>query len=175
MAEQPEQAKGEQDEQKPSEAPAEATATATAEKPKEQPSRSAPPPPEGQHYWWGTGRRKEAVARVRIRPGEGQFLINGRPVEVYFTQDRDRNGVTTPLRAARMAKSWDIWANVKGGGYTGQAGAVRLGLARALVKAVPDVEDELRQRGLLTRDARTVERKKPGQPGARKKFQFSKR
>mgnify|MGYP001076567229 CR=1 FL=1 len=173
MAEQQEQPKDEQAEQAAS---GEATAAAaTAEKPKEQPSRSAPPPPEGQHYWWGTGRRKEAVARVRIRPGSGSFLVNGRPFEEYFTQDRDRAGVTTPLRVSRMMQSWDVYANVKGGGYTGQAGAVRLGLARALVTAVPDVEDELRQRGLLTRDARTVERKKPGQPGARKKFQFSKR
>ncbi len=177
MAEQQEQP---QDQQQPqAEQPeAEATAVATPEKPetpKEQPARTAPPPPEGRHYWWGTGRRKEAVARVRIRPGSGSFFVNGRSVDDFFTQQRDREGVTTPLRVANMVGSWDVFANVRGGGYTGQAGAVRLGLARALVEAVPELLEELRRRGLLTRDARTVERKKPGQPGARRKFQFSKR
>lgn len=169
MAEQQEQPKVEQESSET------AAAVATPEKPQEKPSRSAPPPPEGKHYWWGTGRRKEAVARVRIRPGSGSFIVNGRPADEFFTQQRDREGVITPLRAAEMVGSWDVWANVKGGGYTGQAGAVRLGLARALTQAVPEVDDEFRRRGLLTRDARTVERKKPGQPGARKKFQFSKR
>ncbi|MGC9454612.1 MAG: 30S ribosomal protein S9 [Phycisphaerae bacterium] len=110
-----------------------------------------------------------------MRPGSGSFTVNGRDANEYFTQLRDREGVVTPLAVANMVGSWDVWANVKGGGYTGQAGAVRLGLARALAEAVPELYEELRHRGLLTRDARKVERKKPGQPGARKKFQFSKR
>lgn len=170
MAEQQEQQEVQQQES------AEATvAVATSEKPQEKPSRTAPPPPEGQHYWWGTGRRKEAVARVRIRPGSGSFTVNGKPADEFFNHLRDREGVKTPLRVAEMLESWDVWANVRGGGYTGQAGAVSLGLARALSKAIPEIYDELRHRGLLTRDARKVERKKPGQPGARRKFQFSKR
>jgi len=140
-----------------------------------QPSAPAPALAAGQHYIWGTGRRKKAIARVRIRPGSGQILINKRKMEEYFTQDRDRGAVTAPLEAAQMLKSWDIWASVNGGGYAGQAGAVTLGLARALSKAVPEVESSLRSHGLLTRDARMKERKKYGQKGARKRFQFSKR
>jgi len=141
----------------------------------EDTSRPANPLPEGTHYIWGTGRRKTAVARVRIRPGNGGFVINKRTMEQYFPFDRDRSDVVAPLQTARMLKSWDVWVNVHGGGYTGQAGAVRLGLARALAKAMPDVEEALRDQGMLTRDARMVERKKPGQPGARRRFQFSKR
>ena len=146
-------------------------------KPEKAAKRSvpAPPLPDGVHYIWGTGRRKKAVARVRIRPGSGNILINKRQLDNYFTQDKDRQVVVQPLETVDMFKSWDIWANVGGGGFTGQAGAVMLGLARALVKAVPDVEHSLRDSGLMTRDARMKERKKPGQKGARKKFQFSKR
>ncbi len=132
-------------------------------------------PAEDKHYWWGTGRRKTAVARVRIRPGSGSFTINKRTFEEYFNNGKDRGLVVAPLRAVNMLKAWDVWANVSGGGPTGQAGAVMLGLARAIAKAVPDAEGLLRDRGLLTRDARMSERKKPGQPGARKRFQFSKR
>ena len=138
-------------------------------------SMPAPALAEGQHYIWGTGRRKKAVARVRIRPGSGQILINKRNVDEYFTQDRDRTAVVAPLQAAQMTTSWDIWATVNGGGYAGQAGAVSLGLARALSKAVPEVDGALRSHGLMTRDARMKERKKYGQKGARKRFQFSKR
>ena len=132
-------------------------------------------PPANRHYWWGLGRRKSAVARVRIRPGTGQFLVNKRPHDTYFTELKDRNAVIEPLAATRMLKDWDVWANVKGGGYTGQAGAVVLGLARALAEAVPDSEHILRDKHLLTRDARVVERKKYGRAGARRRFQFSKR
>ncbi|HUT61613.1 MAG TPA: 30S ribosomal protein S9 [Phycisphaerae bacterium] len=127
------------------------------------------------HYIWGTGRRKEAVARVRIRPGTGTILVNKRDMEKYFTGPRDRRAVLAPLKTVKMAKSWDVWVNVNGGGPTGQAAAVTLGLARALAKAVPDSEAALRDQGLMTRDARMKERKKPGQPGARKRFQYSKR
>ena len=141
----------------------------------EEVSLTAPPLPEGVHYIWGTGRRKEAVARVRIRPGTGTILVNKRDMEKYFTGPRDRRAVLAPLKTVKMAKSWDVWANVNGGGPTGQAAAVKLGLARALAKAVPDNEAALRDQGLMTRDARMKERKKPGQPGARKRFQYSKR
>ena len=141
----------------------------------EETSIPAPPLPEGAHYIWGTGRRKKAVARVRIRPGTGNILINKREVTQYFTQDRDRDAVAAPLQTVKMTNSWDVWVNVGGGGYTGQAGAVMLGLARALVKAAPETESSLRSRGLLTRDSRMKERKKYGQKGARKRFQFSKR
>ncbi|MBL7133953.1 MAG: 30S ribosomal protein S9 [Phycisphaerae bacterium] len=135
----------------------------------------APPLPEGVHYIWGTGRRKKAVARVRIRPGSGRILINKREMDTYFCQDKDRRSVTSPLEMVEMRTSWDVWVNVGGGGFSGQAGAVMLGLARALCKAVPRAEPALRDSGLMTRDARKVERKKYGRKGARKRFQFSKR
>jgi small subunit ribosomal protein S9 len=139
------------------------------------PSGPMPPPIQPKTYIWGTGRRKSSVARVRIRPGGGLFLINKREADQYFNHERDRQAIGAPLRAVKMVKRWDVWANVVGGGYTGQAGAVMLGLARALAKAMPELEAALRDEGLLTRDARMIERKKPGQPGARKRFQFSKR
>ena len=145
------------------------------ETPAEQQGFSAPPLPEGVHYIWGLGRRKKSVARVRIRPGTGKFLVNKREMEVYFTADRDREAVIEPLATVHMTKAWDIWVNVNGGGFVGQAGAITLGLSRALIKAVPDTELALRGKNLLTRDARMKERKKYGQKGARKKFQFSKR
>ena len=126
-------------------------------------------------YWWGTGRRKTAVARVRIRPGEGNILVNKQQMDAYFDHDKDRDLVMAPLQSVNMVKSWDIWATVKGGGFTGQAGAITLGLSRAIAKAVPELESTLRDHSLLTRDARMKERKKYGQKGARKRFQFSKR
>lgn len=138
-------------------------------------SRTAPTLPDGQHYWWGTGRRKKATARVRIRPGSGNFLINKREVDEFFCIPQDLNSAKAPLEMAKMLKSWDVWATVEGGGTTGQAGAVMLGLARALTNAVPDLDAELKSKGLLTRDARMKERKKYGQKGARRRFQFSKR
>lgn len=143
--------------------------------PKEEPSKIAPALSADTHFIWGTGRRKAAVARVRIRPGTGNIIINKREMTDYFTTERDRQSVVSPLKITGMLKSYDIWVNVGGGGYTGQAGAVMLGLARALARHVPDVEHDLRAKGLLTRDSRMKERKKPGQPGARKSFQFSKR
>ena len=96
-------------------------------------------------------------------------------MDQYFTQDKDRDAVFSPLQSVKMLKSWDVWANVGGGGPTGQAGAVTLGLARALAKAMPELEAALRSHNLMTRDARMKERKKYGQKGARKRFQFSKR
>ena len=126
-------------------------------------------------YIWGTGRRKSAVARVRIRPGGGTILINKRPMEEYFVAERDRQAVLSPLAETELTGKYDVWVNVKGGGPTGQADATLLGVARALFKAEPDKANILREKGLMTRDARMKERKKPGQPGARKRFQFSKR
>lgn len=131
--------------------------------------------PKSGGFTWGTGRRKAAVARVRIRPGEGKFLINKRLLEEYFPREGDRLAISAPLTAANGQGRWDIFVNVHGGGLTGQTGAVLLGLARALVKADPQCEATLRGQGLLTRDARKVERKKYGRSGARRGFQFSKR
>lgn len=144
-------------------------APAVAPKPQRQPDAKS------GGYFWGTGRRKTAVARVRIRPGEGKFLVNKREIDAYFCADRDRADVLAPLKASKAAGKYDVFVTVGGGGPTGQAGAVMLGVARALLKADPDLEGVLREGDYLTRDARKVERKKPGQPGARKRFQFSKR
>ena len=126
-------------------------------------------------YVWGTGRRKTAVARVRIRNGTGNFLVNGKPVEEFFTTQDTRRATMSPLVATESAKSYDVWASVAGGGIAGQAGAVRLGLARALKLDHPDYEAVLRERGLLTRDPRMIERKKYGLHKARRATQFSKR
>ena len=126
-------------------------------------------------YCWGTGRRKSAVARVRIRPGEGNILVNGRAVADYFVKQQDRNTVKAPLEATETLSRFDVFVNVSGGGHAGQAGAVRLGIARALVKANAGYEPPLREKNYLTRDARVVERKKYGQRKARRRFQFSKR
>lgn len=126
-------------------------------------------------YIWGTGRRKTAVARVRIKPGTGKFVVNDKDVEAYFRIERDRADVRKPLSVTDTAKGFDVFVNVGGGGITGQAGAVLLGLARALIKANPEHLPKLREANLLTRDPREVERKKYGQSGARKRFQFSKR
>ena len=144
-----------------------------ADKPAVAPGPSGAPP-DG-HWWWGTGRRKRAVARVRIRPGDGKFVINKRPYETYFTEERDRNDLMNVLNKTNTAGSLDIHVNLHGGGYMGQAGAIVLGLARALRKYDESLEPILRSNGLLSRDPRKVERKKYGQPGARKRFQFSKR
>jgi len=133
------------------------------------------PGPKGGGYFWGTGRRKTAVARVRIRPGDGKFVINKRKIDEHFFLLRDRNDVVAPLKVTKTFGKFDVFVNVCGGGQTGQAGAVSLGLARALLKSDPSLQEVLREGNFLTRDARKVERKKPGQPGARKRFQFSKR
>ena len=137
--------------------------------------RTAPALPEGTHYIWGTGRRKSSIARVRIRPGSGKILINKREMGEYFPHIAHQQAVTAPLSTTGLTKGYDVWVNVGGGGMTGQAGAVALGLARAISKHMPELDHDLRAKGLLTRDARMKERKKPGQPGARKRFQFSKR
>jgi len=121
------------------------------------------------------GRRKEAVARVRIVSGTGKIKINGRILNDYFSRDIYKIIVQQPLEVTTTSKVYDVFVNVSGGGETGQAGAIKMGLARALVAANEKLKPTLRQFGLLTRDSRAVERKKYGQPKARKRFQFSKR
>jgi small subunit ribosomal protein S9 len=145
-------------------------------------------------FTWGTGRRKTAVARVRIAEGTGQFTVNGKPADMFFIEPRDRHSIRKPLEVAEMATKLDVFVNVQGGGTTGQAGAIVQGLARALKThfggspapaaegtdgagqpgAAPIVK-KIRDAGLLTRDARMKERKKYGRRGARRSFQFSKR
>lgn len=154
----------------PTAAPLTPAAVSAATAPTEQAAAMAP-----RTYFWGTGRRKTAVARVRIRPGSGKFMIGGREMDKYFFDIRHRMDVIAPLKATNTFGRWDVFVNLAGGGPTGQAGAVVLGVARALLKADPSLEPKLRDGRYLTRDARKVERKKPGQPGARKRFQFSKR
>lgn len=123
----------------------------------------------------GTGRRKTATARVFLRPGKGQITVNHRPFENYFANESARAYVRQPLLAAELADRFDIMILANGGGVTGQAGAARLGIARALIEFNSELRGKLKQLGFLTRDARQHERKKYGQKGARKRFQFSKR
>ena len=127
------------------------------------------------NFVWGTGRRKSAVARVRIRPGTGGITINGKDFKDYFPTDDMQTQVLGPLKATEHESKFDIYANVRGGGPLGQAGAVRHGLARALMSSDETLESAQRGGGFLTRDSRMKERKKYGQRGARRKFQFSKR
>ncbi len=123
----------------------------------------------------GTGRRKTAIARVRLAAGTGKILINGRPFENYFPMESLRVMVTQPLTVTSTADKYDAEITVSGGGPSGQAGAVRHGLARALLTVDANLRAPLKAEGLLTRDSRMKERKKYGQPGARKRFQYSKR
>ncbi len=122
-----------------------------------------------------TGRRKTSVARVRMTAGTGQIKINGRPFEEYFPTRPLQTTVLKPLEVANASKAWDVSVNASGGGVNGQAGAVRLAVSRALIQADETLRPSLKVEGLLTRDPRMKERKKSGQPGARKRFQFSKR
>ena len=131
--------------------------------------------PTAGNWWWGLGRRKRAVARVRIRPGDGKFIINKRPYTEFFTEERDHKDVINVLQKTKTEGSLDVYVNVRGGGYTGQAGAIVLGLGRALNRYDTSLDPILRDNDFLSRDPRKVERKKYGQPGARKRFQFSKR
>jgi small subunit ribosomal protein S9 len=125
--------------------------------------------------FYATGRRKEASARVWIRPGNGAITVNGKGVEVYFKREVLRMILAQPYEATEVKGQYDLVATVRGGGLSGQAGAIRHGLARALCLADEKMRPALKKAGLLTRDARRVERKKYGRPGARKRFQFSKR
>lgn len=123
----------------------------------------------------GTGRRKTAVARVRLFPGSGKWTVNGVEIEKHIPSDALRQYLSQPLALTGLEGKYDIKVSVKGGGISGQTGAIRHGLSRALVEADANLREVLKKAGCLTRDARMKERKKPGQPGARKRFQFSKR
>lgn len=123
----------------------------------------------------GVGRRKTSVARVYLRPGSGVWEVNGRSVDDYLPRPSLQQHAQEPLSVVGHQGRFDVKVVVDGGGVTGQAGAIRLGLARALLKFDPELRGVLREHGMLTRDPREVERKKPGRPGARKRFQFSKR
>lgn len=126
-------------------------------------------------YTWGTGRRKTSVARVRMRPGTGRIQVNERDMEEYFPREDHRLVVRAPLKVTQNQGRYDTLVSVSGGGITGQAGAISLGVARALVKIDSSLDPALREAGLLTRDSRMVERKKYGKHGARRSTQFSKR
>jgi len=125
--------------------------------------------------YFAVGRRKESVARVSLMEGKGQRHINGRPLQDYFSRETLFMIIEQPFKLTETQEKFDLIANVTGGGLSGQAGAVRLGIARALVKSDPALRSQLKTAGHLTRDPRMRERKKYGQPGARKRFQFSKR
>jgi small subunit ribosomal protein S9 len=125
--------------------------------------------------YYGTGRRKRAVARVFLRPGSGDFKVNGRPFEEYFVTESQRSSAKQALVSSESAASFNVIANVSGGGVNGQADAVKLGTARALMLFNAELRKKLKAEGLVSRDARGKERKKYGQKGARKRFQFSKR
>jgi small subunit ribosomal protein S9 len=126
-------------------------------------------------YVWATGRRKSAVARVRIRPGTGVTQANGRELKDYFPLEKSQAAIAAPLRATKMLGKYDVFAQLNGGGIYAQSEAMKLAIARALVKADPSTEAALREAHFLTRDPREKERKKPGKRGARASFQFSKR
>ena len=128
-----------------------------------------------QVQYYGTGRRKSSVARVFLRPGSGKFQVNGRELDKYFLTEAQRVEVRQPLVTSETTSTFDIQANVAGGGINGQAGALRMGIARALLEFNAELRKKLKVEGFLSRDARSKERKKYGQKGARKRFQFSKR
>lgn len=122
-----------------------------------------------------TGRRKNAVARIHLKNGSGNITINGRPLDDYFPTITLQSQLLAPLHLTSTAQSFDVNVAADGGGVTGQVGAIRMGIARALLLANPELRSVLKKNGMLTRDSRMKERKKPGRPGARKRFQFSKR
>jgi small subunit ribosomal protein S9 len=128
-----------------------------------------------QVLYYGTGRRKSSVARVFLRPGSGKFTVNGREFDRYFPTDAQRVEVKQPLVTSETTSTFDITANVSGGGVNGQAGALKMGIARALLEFNVELRKKLKVEGFLRRDSRGKERKKYGQKGARKRFQFSKR
>jgi small subunit ribosomal protein S9 len=125
--------------------------------------------------YYGTGRRKSSAARVYLRPGAGKITVNHRSFETYFTSEMSKMVIRQPLALTETSETFDIFVRVRGGGSSGQAGAMRHGISRALIEYNPELRGKLKAAGFLTRDSRKVERKKYGQPGARKRFQFSKR
>jgi len=131
--------------------------------------------PFSKTWFLGTGRRKESIARVFLRPGSGKFTVNGRTVDQYFPNFAWKHDATEPVKFSNLADQIDVVVTAHGGGVGGQAGAVRMGLSRAISKFNPELRPALRKNGFLTRDSRMKERKKYGQKGARKRFQFTKR
>jgi small subunit ribosomal protein S9 len=125
--------------------------------------------------YYGTGRRKTSVARVYLRPGSGEFKVNGRPFDQYFVTESQRSSARQPLVSTETTASFNVVVNVNGGGVAGQADAVKMGIARALMVFNAELRKKLKAEGLITRDSRGKERKKYGQKGARKRFQYSKR
>jgi len=150
------------------------TETATPTTPAPAAAESSEPKVK-QTFIWGTGRRKTSVARVRVAPGSGKIQVNGRALNDYFSSERDRNAIFGPLEVTNTGGKMDVLVNASGGGPTGQAGAIIMGLGRALARYDSTLEQALRNAGFLTRDSRMKERKKYGQRGARRRFQFSKR
>jgi len=154
---------------------------ATPEAPEAPAAPSAPPAPlraqvlDAQGRAYATGRRKDAVARVWIKPGSGKVVVNGRDQEIYFARPTLRLVINQPFRVAGREEQYDVVATVKGGGLSGQAGAVKHGIAQALTKFEPALRAPVKAAGFLTRDSRVVERKKYGRAKARRSFQFSKR
>jgi small subunit ribosomal protein S9 len=138
-------------------------------------STAATPHAGAQTWFLGTGRRKEAIARVFLRAGSGKFTVNDRSVEQYFPNHAWKYEATEPLKFTNLADQVDVVVSAGGGGVGGQAGAVRMGLSRAIARFNPELRASLRKNGFLTRDSRMKERKKYGQKGARKRFQFTKR
>jgi len=128
-----------------------------------------------QVQYYGTGRRKSSIARVFLRPGSGEFTVNGRAFDQYFVTDAQRGIAKQPLVSSESSAAFNVMASVSGGGVNGQAGAVKLGIARALIVFNAELRKKLKGEGMLSRDSRGKERKKYGQKGARKRFQFSKR
>ncbi|MFT3709248.1 MAG: 30S ribosomal protein S9 [Archangium sp.] len=129
----------------------------------------------GTDGFYATGRRKEATARVWVKTGSGNMIVNGRPLNEYFGRETSIMIIDQPLQVLEQMSKIDMTVNVRGGGLSGQAGAIRHGLSRALTRLNPEFRSPLKKAGFLTRDSRAVERKKSGQPGARRRFQFSKR
>jgi len=128
-----------------------------------------------EDVFWSTGRRKEAVARVRLKPGNGKIVINNRALEDYFGRKSSQAIVKQPLALTNSEERFDVFVNVAGGGLAGQAGAVKHGITRALIEFDPDLRSTLKKAGFITRDPRAKERKKYGQKGARARYQYSKR
>lgn len=129
-----------------------------------------------QNPLWATGRRKTAIARVRVIPGEGRVIVNGKALDAFFGgNERQKAAALAPFRVSNALSSYDVMISTTGGGITGQAEAIRLGISRALVEVDPKLRSPLRAKGFLTRDPRAVERKKAGQPKARRRYQHSKR
>ena len=159
----------------PAAAPVSAAPAAEAPTPVARRKSSGAASGSQREQYHGLGRRKTSVARVLLRPGEGRWVVNGRTLEDYFPRAVLRQSIVLPFSATETQDRYDVKVSVRGGGQRGQADAVRLGIARALLKVDEDYRGRLRTQELLTRDPREVERKKPGRPKARKRFQFSKR